>query len=107
LHDFFCRGPDFGFDAAAADGSGDRAIFAHQHARAFVAGDGAVGVDNGGQGGAPAGTAQLDDFFEEVQVFPQSSAYGAICSVSMYASFWTHFRMDATFRNLNAGLEGS
>src|SRR5260221_8368619 len=48
--DVFGCGPDVGFDAAAADGSGDRAVFADKHAGTFKAGDGAVGVDDGGQG---------------------------------------------------------
>src|SRR5258708_39734615 len=53
--DVFGCGPDVGFDAAAADGSSDRAIFADQHAGTFEAGDGTVGVDDGGQGAPEAG----------------------------------------------------
>jgi len=66
VHHFFGCGPDFGFDAAAADGAGDGAIVAYEHARGFVGWDRAVGVDDGGEGGTAPGAAKLDDFFEEV-----------------------------------------
>jgi hypothetical protein len=66
LHDFFGSGPDVGFNAATTDGAGGRAVFANEHAGAFVAGDGAVGVDDRGQGTALAGTPHADDFFEQI-----------------------------------------
>src|SRR6266852_4077620 len=69
LHHFFGGGPDVGFDAASADGAHQGAIFAYEHARAFVAGDGAVGVHDSRQSSALAGAAHLHDFFKEVHVF--------------------------------------
>jgi len=48
LHDFFGGGPDVGFDAPAADGADEGTVLANEHAGAFVAGDGAIGVDDGG-----------------------------------------------------------
>src|SRR6266852_3330376 len=62
--DVFGCGPDVGFDAAAADGSGDGAVFADQHAGTFKAGDGAVGVDNRRQGASEASFPHSYDFFE-------------------------------------------
>src|SRR5258708_39145698 len=66
--DIFGCGPDVSFDAAAADGSGDGAVLADEHAGTFKAGDGAVGVDDGGQRAAETGFAHSHDFFEEVHV---------------------------------------
>src|SRR5258708_1305531 len=77
----FGCGPDVGFDAAAADGSGDGAVFTDEHAGTFKAGDGAVGVDDGGQGASEAGFAHSHDFFEEVhgEFQVQPTACGARC----------------------------
>jgi len=72
LHDVFGGGPDFGFDAASANGSGDGAVFADEHAGAFVAGDRAVGMHDGGEGRALPGTPHLHDFFEQVHALPLS-----------------------------------
>ena len=66
LHHFFRCGPDFGFDAAAADGSRDRAVFAHQHARTFVTRDRPVGVHNRSHCRALPLAPQSHDFLEEV-----------------------------------------
>jgi len=66
LHGFTRGGPDVGFDAAAANSAGDGAVFADQHARAFVAGNGAVGVDDRGEGSALACAPHADNFFEDV-----------------------------------------
>ena len=65
-HHFAGRGPNVGFDAAAADGAERGTILADEHAGAFVAGDGAVGVDDRGEGAALSGAPHADDFFEEV-----------------------------------------
>ncbi len=69
LHHFFGSGPDIGFDAASADGADQGAIFADEHARAFVARYGAIGVHDGRQRPALAGATHLHDFFKEVHVF--------------------------------------
>jgi len=61
LHGFTRGGPDVGFDAAAANSAGDGAVFADQHARAFVAGNGAVGVDDRGEGSALACAPHADN----------------------------------------------
>jgi hypothetical protein len=66
LHHFFGSGPDVGFDAAATDGAGGGAVLSDEHAGAFVAGDGAVGVDNGGECTALAGAPHADDLFEQI-----------------------------------------
>src|SRR4029077_1629363 len=78
LHYFLGRGPDVGFDAAAANGADQRAVFADEHARAFVAGDRAVGVHDGGEGAALAGSPHLHDFFKEDHAFP----YFTLCRAS-------------------------
>ena len=63
----FARGvPDFGFHAAAADGADHRAVLAHQQFGAFVAGNGAVYLDDGGQGALLAEPAQTDHFLVDV-----------------------------------------
>src|SRR5260370_40375294 len=66
----FGRGPHFRFDASAAHGSGDRAVFANKQPRALVARDRTIGVNNGGKGAALAGTPHAHDFFEEVHWLP-------------------------------------
>ena len=64
LHHFLRRRPHFRFHASAADRPGNRAVLAHQHPRALIARDRAVGVDDGGQSPAPSGAPELDDFFK-------------------------------------------
>ncbi len=71
VHHFAGRGPDVGFNATSANGAEGRAIFADEHAGAFIAGDGAVGVDDGGEGAALPGTPHTYDFFEEVHNCPK------------------------------------
>src|SRR5258706_4028239 len=66
LHDFFRSSPDLGLNASATDGSGDRAIFANEHPRAFVARNRAVGMDDSRQRSALSFTAELDHFFKEI-----------------------------------------
>src|SRR5579859_531103 len=66
FHHFARRGPDVGFHAAAANRADDSAVFAHEHARAFKAGNGAVGVDNRGEGSALPRAPHADDFFKDV-----------------------------------------
>ncbi len=66
----FARGvPDFGFHAAAADGADHGAVLAHQQFGAFVTGNGAVHLDDGGQGALLAQTAQADHFLVNVHSF--------------------------------------
>ncbi len=60
FHDLAGGVPDLGLDAAAADGAGDGAVFADQHLGAFIAGDGAVDLDDGGEGAFLALAAQAD-----------------------------------------------
>src|SRR2546421_1759408 len=68
LHYFFCGRPNIGFDAATAYGSGERAIFTNEHARAFVTGDRAIGVHDRGQGAALAGSPHSHYFFKQVHL---------------------------------------
>ena len=82
---FFRCGPDFGFYAASADGPHDGTIVAHQHARAFVARDRAVGVDDRRERASLAGLAHPYYFFKYVhfRVFfgwPSLVAEPFICS---------------------------
>src|SRR6266403_576716 len=70
---------------AAANRPRNRAILAHQHARTFVAWDRAVRVHDRSQRRAPPGPPHLHDFFEQVHVSPQSSAYGARVPLSIIA----------------------
>ncbi len=58
--------PHFGFHAAAADGPEHGPILADQQLGAFVAGDGAVDMDDGGQGALLAEALEADDFFVDV-----------------------------------------
>ncbi len=69
FHDFARGVPDLGFDAAAADGAEHGAVLAHQQFGAFVAGDGAVDLDDGGEGALLAEPAQADDFLVDVHSF--------------------------------------
>ena len=96
LHHFFRRRPHFRFHAAAANRSGNRAVLAHQHSRAFIARDRAIGVHDGGEGPAPPGPPHLDDFFKQVHVLPQPSAYGALALLSTYSAIWTSLGHDVT-----------
>jgi len=66
LHYFLRRRPDFGFDAPSANGSRDRAILTHQHARTLIARNRAIGVDDSRQRPALSFTAELDHFFKEI-----------------------------------------
>ena len=66
VHHFLCGGPNFGLDAASADGARQGAVFAHQHPRTLVAGDRAVGVHDGGERPALARSAHFHNFFEKV-----------------------------------------
>ena len=69
LGDDFARGlPDFGLDAAAADGAGDGAVVAHQHFGALERGDGAARVDDGGHGAAAALALQLHDLLVDIHL---------------------------------------
>ena len=68
-HDFARGVPDFGFDAAAADGAEHGAVLANQQFGAFVAGNGAVDLDDGGEGAFLAEAAQPDDFLVDVHSF--------------------------------------
>ena len=64
--DFAGGVPDFGFDAAAADGAGHGAVFADEEFGAFVAGDGAVDLNDGGKGAFLAEAAEANDLVKEV-----------------------------------------
>ena len=64
--DFARRLPDFGFDAAAADGAGDGAVVAHEHFGAWKRGDGAARVHDGGHGALAALALQLHDLLVDV-----------------------------------------
>ena len=64
LHHFLCRRPYVRFHAAAADCPGDRAIFAHQHPRAFIARNRAIGVDDGRERASLARSPHPHDLFE-------------------------------------------
>src|SRR5579864_4864168 len=81
LHDFFGRSPNIGFDAAATDGADQGTIFANEHARTFVTGDGAVGVHDGGEGAALPGSPHFYDLFKKVhgdQQFTLRRAWGGV-----------------------------
>ena len=65
--DHFAGGsPDFCFDAAAADGAEHGAVLAHQQLGAFVAGDGAVHLYDGGYGALLAQAAKTHDFIVDI-----------------------------------------
>jgi hypothetical protein len=67
--DDFARGvPDFGFDAATADGADHRAVFANEEFGAFKTGDRAADLDDGGEGALLAQSAHVDQFVENVHV---------------------------------------
>ena len=74
---FFGSGPHFGFHAAAADCADDRAVLAHQHPRAFKAGNRAVHVDDGRQRPALSRAPHSHDFFEYVHIYPQGTTNAA------------------------------
>ena len=63
---FARRVPDFGLDAAAADGAHHGAVLADQKLRGLEAGDGAAHADDGGEGALLAEVAQVDQFVEYV-----------------------------------------
>src|SRR5713101_4858838 len=107
LHHFLRRRPDLGLDAPAADCSSDRAILAHQHPRTLIARDRTVSVNDGSERRTLPRPPHLHDLFKQVHVWPQFSAYGAACSLSMRAVFSTLLRLSATFRNLNDRSEAS
>ena len=70
LRDDFAGGlPDFGFDAAATDGSGDGAVVANEHLCALKRGNGAARIDDGGHGTAATLALQLHDLLVEVHEF--------------------------------------
>ncbi len=60
-HHFLGGSPDIGFYTTAADGTEDGAVLADEHARAFVAGYGAIGVDDGSEGASLPSTAHAND----------------------------------------------
>src|SRR6266481_3396161 len=76
------NGLDEDFHRAAADSADQRAVFADEHTRAFVAGDGAVGVHDGGQRAALPSAPHLHDFFKQVHVAFRNLRYAAEARVS-------------------------
>ncbi len=67
--DDFARGlPDFGLDAAAADGAGDGAVVADEHFGALEGGDGAARVHDGGHSAAAALALQLHDLLIDIHL---------------------------------------
>ena len=68
FHHFAGGLPDFGFDTAAADGSDDGSVIAHEHFRGLKGRDGSTNVDDGSDGAAVSGLAQANDLFVEVHI---------------------------------------
>ncbi len=66
FHDFARSLPDFGLDAASADGAGDGAVIAHQHFGGLERWDGAADVGDGGDGATAALAAEFDDLLVDV-----------------------------------------
>ncbi len=65
--DDLARGcPDVAFHAAPANGAHDGAVFAHQHLRALVAGNGAIDLHDGCDGALLAECPQAHDFVVKI-----------------------------------------
>jgi hypothetical protein len=66
LDDFAGGVPDLGFDAAAAYGADEGAVFADEEFGGFEAGDGAVDLDYGGEGALLPEGSKADEFVKDV-----------------------------------------
>jgi len=66
LDDFARRVPDLGLHAATTDRPRHRAIFTHQQLGAFVTGNGAAHLDDGGEGALLTQAAQPHQLFVDV-----------------------------------------